>query len=335
MSDLRCIAIDMMGGDFGPRVTIPAVIQSLAAYPDLKVILVGDQVQIHEGLDASASRVRNRIVVHHSDEVVAMDEKPSTALRSKRDTSMRACLNLIAEGRAQACVSAGNTGALMAIGSHILKKQQGLIRPAICSAIPTLKGHSYLLDLGANIECNAENLCQFAVMGSSLAIAVDNIKQPKVALLNVGQEEIKGNAQVKEAAQLLQQNPDINYVGYVEGDMLFEGEADVIVCDGFTGNIALKTSEGVASFISKKITAQLSGSLRKKVLGWLALPFLSTIFKQLDARALNGATFLGLRGIVVKSHGNADAYSFSHAIGLALRMASYGLTESIDGKLKE
>lgn len=334
MSRSRCIAIDMMGGDYGPRVTVPAIIKSLTAHPDLKLILVGNQEKIHARLDASASGVRNRIVVHHADDVIAMDEKPSAALRSKRDTSMRACLNLVKEGRAQACVSAGNTGALMAIGSHVLRKQQGLIRPAICSAIPTLKGHSYLLDLGANIECSAEHLSQFAIMGASLASAVDNIKQPRVALLNIGQEEIKGNAQVKEAAQLLQQSPLINYVGYVEGDVLFEGDADVIVCDGFTGNVALKTSEGVASFISKKIKRQLRGSVQKKVLAWLAMPVLSAIFKQLDARSLNGAVFLGLHGIVVKSHGKADAYSFSSAISLALSMANCGLAETIDNRLQ-
>jgi glycerol-3-phosphate acyltransferase PlsX len=323
-----------MGGDFGPRVTVPAALKSLSEHPELLLTLVGDQKLIAEQLGGLKQKLLDRIDIYHTDEVIRMDDKPSAALRSKRDSSMRICLNLIKEDKAQACVSAGNTGALMALGSYVLKKQQGLNRPAICSTIPTLNGHSYLLDLGANVDSDAVNLLQFAIMGGALSRALDGRTAPKVALLNIGQEQVKGNSQVKEAAQLLQDCSHINYIGFVEGNGLFAGEADVIVCDGFAGNVALKTSEGAAVFIAKKISKGFSGSMTRRLLGWLVSPVLKSVYQQIDPRVFNGATFLGLQGVVVKSHGNADAFSFSRAIELALNGARSDIVEIIDQQFR-
>lgn len=321
-----------MGGDFGPGTTIPAAHFSLRKHPELKIILVGDQGLIDPYLQQIDARLRTRIEVRHASEVIDMDEKPAAAIRTKPQSSLRIGIELVKSREAHACVSAGNTGAMLALGSHILKRSQGLARPAICSALPTVTGHCHMLDLGANIDCTAEHLHQFAVMGSLLAKAVDNNRQPKVALLNIGAEEIKGTTLIKEAAQLMIENPMINYIGYVEGNTLFDGLADVVVCDGFAGNIALKASEGVAGFVAKKIQLESSRSPIKRVLAMMAAPIFRNVFRQIDPRTFNGASFLGLQGLLVKSHGNADLYGFSQAIEQALNAVQADIVRSIDSK---
>ncbi len=323
-----------MGGDFGPCVTVPAALKSLARHSELRAVLVGDQSLIQEHLSRTDGDLQKRFEIRHTTQTVSMDEKPSSALRGKRDSSMRVSIDLLKAGEVQACVSAGNTGALLAIGSYVLRKQAGLKRPAICSALPTLRGHSYLLDLGANVESDPESLHQFAVMGTLLARAIDGNANPSVALLNIGHEEIKGTSREKEAAQLLQDDPSVNYIGFVEGNSLFDGNADVVVCDGFTGNIALKASEGVATFIARKINQELKSTLTRRLLGLLASPVFAAIHRKIDPRTFNGASFLGLQGVLIKSHGNADDYGFSQAIDKALVAVRSQFVELIDDKFQ-
>jgi len=334
LTDSVTIAIDVMGGDFGPRITIPAAQVSLRSHPELRLILIGHQDQMFPYIQQLDNRSRSRIEIRHAPDVIDMDEKPATVLRGKPLSSMRVGIEAVKSGDAQAFVSAGNTGALLALGTYILKRAEGIDRPAICSAIPTVTGHCYMLDLGANVDSSPEQLHQFAVMGTLLAKAIDNNRQPKVALLNIGAEEIKGNSQVKDAAQLLQENPMINYSGYVEGNTLFDGIADVVVCDGFAGNIALKASEGVAGFVAKKIQVEASRSLMRKMLAFMSAPIFRNVFRQIDPRTFNGATFLGLRGVVVKSHGNADIYGFSQAIEQTLNTVKYEVVNRINSKFQ-
>lgn len=328
------IAIDAMGGDFGPRCIVPASIACLAEFPSLHLVLVG-QAPVLEELIARESGVdRRRLSVEHAAEVVAMDERPSQALRSKPDSSMRVALDLVRAGRAHACVSAGNTGALMALSRYVLKTLPGIDRPAMVTAIPTARGYCHLLDLGANVDCSAEHLYQFAVMGSVAAEAL-GLRSPRVALLNVGTEDIKGNQQVKLAASLLQQANGLNYIGYIEGDALYRGEADVVVCDGFVGNILLKSSEGLVAMIAARIESLFTENLGSRLVGALALPLLSRLKGDLAPSRHNGASFLGLQGIVVKSHGSAGAHGFQSAIRRAVIEVRENLPQRLHGRLED
>ncbi len=326
------IAIDAMGGDAGLDVTIPAALQALQAYRTLNLILVGDQDQIAARLQQEKSSLRERIRIQHASEKVEMDESPSSALRKKRDSSMRVALNLVKEGEAGACVSAGNTGALMATSRFVLKMLPGIDRPAICAALPTVRGTSYMLDLGANVDATPESLFQFAVMGAELVTAITEKESPSIGLLNIGEEEIKGNEVVKQAAELMVQS-DLNYYGFVEGDDIYKGTVDVVVCDGFVGNIALKASEGLAHMVSHFIRSGFGRNLLTKISGLVALPVLRAFRSRIEPRNYNGASLLGLRGIVVKSHGGTDIMGFSNAIRVAIAEVEHAVPEKIDAHL--
>jgi phosphate acyltransferase len=328
------IAIDAMGGDFGPHCIVPASIACLAEFPSLHLVLVGQTPLIEDLIARNPGVDRTRLRVEHASEVIAMDERPAQALRSKADASMRIALELVRDGRAQACVSAGNTGALMALSRYVLKTLPGIDRPAMVSAVPTQAGYCHLLDLGANVDCSAEHLYQFAVMGSVAAEAM-GVARPRVALLNVGTEDIKGNQQVKLAASLLQQAHGLNYCGFVEGDGLYRGEADVVVCDGFVGNILLKSSEGLAAMISARIEAMFKSNAGARLVGALALPLLRRLRAELAPARLNGASFLGLQGIVVKSHGAAGEDGFRSAIRRALTEVEENLPQRLHGRLED
>ena len=323
-----------MGGDFGAAVVAKAAVGYLDDNHDASLILVGEEQQITAELNKLNVKPYERLKIHHASQRVEMDEHPSQALRNKKDSSMRVAINLVKEGAADACVSAGNTGALMATARYVLKTLPGIDRPAITSSMPSIHGQTYMLDLGANIGCTSKHLLQFAVMGSVLATAIDEIKNPKVGLLNVGEEEIKGNEQVKEANEVLRQS-GLNYVGYVEGDDVYCGDVDVVVCDGFVGNVALKTSEGVAKIISHYAKQEFNRNLFTKLCGFLALPVLKAITQRIDPRRYNGASLLGLRGVVIKSHGGADAYSFQHAINIARLEAIKQVPKQIDVRIGE
>lgn len=311
------IALDAMGGDHGPKVVVPAAITVLAEQPELRLILVGDETLIGAELEKQRFVPNERLVVQHASQQVEMDELPSQALRGKRDSSMRVAINLVKQGRAGACVSAGNTGALMATARYVLKMLPGIDRPAIITELPTMKGHTHVLDLGANVDSTADNLFEFAVMGSVLASAVENKERPSVALLNIGEEEIKGNERIKEAARMLADS-ELNYVGFIEGDGIYRGEVDVVVCDGFVGNVALKTSEGVAQMIGHYIRQEFNRNLFTRVAGLICAPVLRAFKNKIDPRNYNGASLMGLQGIVIKSHGGADAVAFANAIGEAV-----------------
>lgn len=324
------IALDAMGGDFGPEVVVPAALSALNKNEDLNLILVGDQEKIESQLHSQSN---DRLSVYHASQIVEMDDPPAQALRSKKDSSMRVAINLVKEGHAQACVSAGNTGALMATARYVLHTLAGIDRPAINTTLPSIEGHTYMLDLGANVDCKAENLFQFAVMGSVLASAVDDIELPKVGLLNVGQEAIKGNDQVKEANVLLESS-SLNYVGYIEGDGIYCGDVDVVVCDGFVGNVSLKTSEGVSRLISDFAKKSFTKNLYTKMIALLATPIMNEFKGSIDPRRYNGASLLGLKGIVIKSHGSADAFSFENAISIAYIEAKKDVPTLIDKQLE-
>ncbi|HEX9803210.1 MAG TPA: phosphate acyltransferase PlsX [Gammaproteobacteria bacterium] len=326
------IAIDAMSGDHGPSVTVPASLRALEKYPELKLILVGDQQILGDELARHGGRTGERLELQHASQVVGMDEAPSSALRGKKDSSMRIAINLVKEGGAQACVSAGNTGALMATARFVLKTLEGIDRPAIITAIPTIRGHSHVLDLGANVDSPAEVLYQFALMGSVLTSAVDNNPSPTVGLLNIGEEEIKGNEQVKEAARLIAAS-GLNYIGFVEGDDINKGKADVVVADGFVGNVALKTIEGVAKMISHYLKQEFKRNIFTKLAGLVAMPVLNSLRRRIDPRAYNGASLVGLRGIVIKSHGSADVFSFTTAIGEAVLEVEKNVPEKIREQL--
>lgn len=331
--DKICIALDAMGGDHGPRVVVPAALDALAQCPSLHVILVGDEKALQSQVKAADPALSDRWSLHHAPEQVQMDDSPAVALRSKKHSSMRIAINLVKEGKAQACVSAGNTGALMAIARFVLKTLPGIDRPAIVYAIPVKAGeremgHMRMLDLGANVDCNGEHLFQFAVMGSVLARAVDNISQPRVGLLNIGAEAIKGSEAVKSAAQKLEASP-LNYVGFVEGTNMYQGIADVVVCDGFAGNVALKSSEGVAKMLVEYLRLAFTHNFYAKMIALLAMPVLRRVRARFDTSRYNGATFLGLNGIVIKSHGNAERESFKRAIMEALIEVDKNIPEKI------
>ncbi|MBX8483835.1 phosphate acyltransferase PlsX [Pseudomonas cichorii] len=327
------IAIDAMGGDFGPRNIVQASLACLTATPSLHLALVGQAPLIEELIARHSGVDRSRLHIVHASEVVTMDERPSQALRGKPDSSMRVALGLVADGQAQACVSAGNTGALMALSRLVLKTLPGIDRPAMVAAIPARSGYCQLLDLGANVDCSAEALYQFAVMGAVTAEAL-GVVSPRVALLNVGTEDIKGNQQVKQAAVLLQAARGINYIGFVEGDGLYRGEADVVVCDGFVGNVLLKSSEGLATMIVARMDELFRRSLMAKAVGVLAMPLLKRLQTELAPARHNGASLLGLQGIVVKSHGSASAQGFESAIQRALIEVRENLPQRLRGRLE-
>ncbi|MDR2196183.1 MAG: phosphate acyltransferase PlsX [Gallionellaceae bacterium] len=323
------IAIDAMGGDHGPTVTVPAAVQYLRKNPDDTIVLVGIPADIEAQLRASKMSLGSNLKIHPASEVVGMDESPQIVLRGKKDSSMRVAINLVKSGDVSACISAGNTGALMATARYVLKMLPGIDRPAIASFLPTNTGGEVcMLDLGANVDCTAEHLLQFALMGSTLVTAVDHKPNPKVGLLNIGSEDIKGNEVVKQAAELLQQS-DLNFCGNVEGDGIFKGEADVVVCDGFVGNVALKTIEGLAQMLGGFLREGFSQSFLTKLAALFALPVLKSFRKRVDHRRYNGATLLGLKGIVVKSHGSADTFAFLCAIERAAEEARGGMLNHI------
>lgn len=317
MDKLLCIAVDAMSGDRGWEAVVPAALDCLKRHSNLAFILVGDRAQLQQALAQHKAKESDRLRIEHASEVVGMSESPAKALRGKKDSSMRVAINLVHEGRAGACVSAGNTGALMATARFVLKTLPGIDRPAIISPIPASGGHTLMLDLGANAECTPEQLFQFAIMGSVLAGAVYEVENPRVGLLNIGSEEIKGNHQIRAAAQLLSSS-SLNYIGYVEGDDIYLGDVDVVVCDGFVGNVALKTSEGLGKLISQYLREEFSRNLLTRAAALCAMPVLKAFRERVDPRNYNGATFLGLQGIVIKSHGDADAVAFASAIETAL-----------------
>jgi phosphate acyltransferase len=326
------IAIDAMGGDHGPSVTVPAALAALQKDPTLKVILVGQREVLLEELARQRVSENSRLIVHHAPEVVEMDEPPAQALRGKKQSSMRLAIDLVKAGEAQAVVSAGNTGALMATARFVLKTLPGIDRPAIIYALPTANGHVHMLDLGANVDCTPAQLLQFAIMGAILVSAVDGKPRPRVGLLNVGQEDIKGNEVVKKAAELLRAS-HVNYVGYAEGDQIYLGDFDVIVCDGFVGNIALKASEGVARMFVQFIRQEFTRNWRTRLIGLIARPVLRAFGNRIDPRRYNGATLIGLNGTVIKSHGGADVLAYEHAIREALTEVNNRVPERIGREL--
>jgi phosphate acyltransferase len=316
MSGRMTLALDAMGGDHGPKVVVPAALSFLRKRDDMELILVGDRGVLEAALGSLDADLRARIHVRHASQVVTMDELPSQALRGKKDSSMRVAINLVKQGEAQACVSAGNTGALMATSRFVLKTLPGIDRPAIICPIPAAGGHTHMLDLGANADCTAEHLLQFGVMGSALAAAIHEIQSPRVGLLNIGEEEIKGTETVRDASQLLHDS-SLNYIGYVEGNDIFSGQVDVVVCEGFVGNVSLKTMEGVAKMISSYIREEFNRNWFTRLLGLIAMPVLNALKRRTDPRRYNGASFVGLQGIVIKSHGGADVVAFENAIRIA------------------
>lgn len=328
------IAIDAMGGDHGTRVTVPAAVAYLKKHPDDTVVLVGLPDAIEAELIILGFADRSRLRIHASTEVVGMDESPQSALRGKKDSSMRVAINLVKNGEASACVSAGNTGALMATARYVLKTLPGIDRPAIASFLPTVKGQVCMLDLGANVDCTAEHLLQFALMGSTLVSALEHKEQPTVGLLNIGSEDIKGNEVVKQAAELLQSS-DLNFYGNVEGDDIFKGVTDVVVCDGFVGNVALKTAEGVAKMMGGFLKEGFSQNWFTKLGALVSMPVLKAFKHRLDHRRYNGASFLGLKGIVVKSHGSADIFAFLCAIERAAEEARGGMLNHISDHVEK
>jgi glycerol-3-phosphate acyltransferase PlsX len=319
-----------MGGALGSAVTVPAVVSFLHRRPEAVVLLVGDQAALREQLKgADIGALEERIQVQHTNLSVWDDETPSSVLKNKRNSSMGLAIQAVAEGKAEACLSAGNTGALMALGLIFLKTFPGVSRPAICTTFPTVTGKTYVLDLGANVECTAEQLYQFAVMASATAKLVDQIEAPSVRLLNIGEEGAKGGEVVKRASALLADDKKINYSGFIEGDGIFQGYADVVVCDGFSGNIALKTSEGFARMIGNI----LEGAVSRNVIARLVFGFFKRSFKHLrshlDPSLYNGAYFLGLNGVVIKSHGNVSEEAFGHALDVAFQAATHNLPQAL------
>jgi glycerol-3-phosphate acyltransferase PlsX len=325
------ITVDAMGGDYGPEVTVPASIKALNTHPNLKLILVGESEMLQALLAQHPAKVGNRLTIHHASQQVSMDESPSQALRTKKDSSMRVAINLVKEKIAQACVSAGNTGALMATARFVLKTLPGIDRPAIITTFPTIHDNKQvrLLDLGANVDSYADHLYQFAVMGSVLVSQLEGVEFPRVGLLNIGQEEIKGNDQVKQTAQLLSESKAINYYGYIEGDKIFSGEVDVVVCDGFVGNVVLKTMEGVARLILDFAREEFKRTWYSRFAAFVGLPVLQRLKHRLDPGRRNGASLIGLQGIVIKSHGSANIMAFAQAIHEAVLEVEHDIPRKI------
>ena len=326
------VAIDCMGGDHGAHVTVPAALSVLRSDPDVSVLLVGRQDAIEPEVARGGGVPVDRVSVRHASQEVEMDEAPAAAMRGKKDSSMRVAINLVEQGEAAACVSAGNTGALMAISRFVLGMLPGIDRPAIATLLPTLTGHTYILDLGANVNCAPEHLLQFGIMCSELVRSVEGKVRPTVGLLNIGVEDIKGNDQVKQAAELMRAS-DLNFHGYVEGDDIYKGTTDIVVCDGFVGNVALKTSEGLAQMLATYLREEFGRNALTRLAGLVALPVINAFKHRVDHRRYNGASLLGLRGIVVKSHGSADPYAFEFAIRRAVEEARTGVLSHITARM--
>ncbi len=323
------VAVDAMGGDHGPSVTLAAALKFLEETPEARIIAVGQEAPLKAALSRLKSPALGRLALHVASEVVEMHEPPADALRKKKDSSMRVAINLVKGGVAQACVSAGNTGALMAISRFVLKTLPGIDRPAIAGQLPTRQGGVVtVLDLGANVNCSPAQLLQFAVMGTALVAAMDDIERPTVGLLNVGEEEIKGNELAKQTAELLRAS-GLNFHGNVEGNDIYKGTTDVVVCDGFVGNVALKASEGLATMLYEMLKAEFTRNLLTQAMALFAYPVLRAFKRRLDPRRHNGATLVGLRGVVVKSHGSADVLAFQHALRKAYKEAAHGILDRI------
>lgn len=324
------LAVDAMGGDHGVHITVPACLRFLDETADVNIVLVGDRDSIYKQIGDDLSRYSDRIDVAHASQVVGMDEAPQSAMRTKRDSSMRIAINLIKESKANAVVSAGNTGALMAIARYVLRTMEGIDRPAIAKLLPTVKGEVCVLDLGANVECAPEHLLQFGVMGAQLMRGVTGKVTPSVGVLNIGSEDIKGNETVKKAAEMLKQT-NLNFYGNVEGDDIFKGVVDVVVTDGFTGNVSLKTTEGVAKMIAFFLKEEFTRSWWTKIIALLSFPVLKRLKQRVDPRKYNGAVLLGLNGLVVKSHGGADIDGFYYA----LKQAHHEVDANVIGLLQD
>ena len=332
---MTVIAVDAMGGDHGPSVTVPASLDFLASDGESTLLLVGLKEPLERELARADSALRSRLEIVHASEVVGMDEDVRTAIRTKKDSSMRVAIDLVKEGKADAAVSAGNTGALMAISRFVLKTLPGIDRPAIATVIPTMRAtRTYVLDLGANVDCTAEHLLQFGIMGAMLVAAVEHKEKPLVGLLNIGAEDIKGNETVKRAAELLRAS-GLNFAGNVEGDDIFKGTCDVVVCDGFVGNAVLKAVEGVLQMMSRGLREEFSRTLLSKLSALAALPVLNAFRKRMDHRRYNGASLLGLRGIVIKSHGSADRYAFGQALERAVEEVRDGVPQRIERRMAQ
>ena len=325
------IAIDAMSGDRGADVVASAALDAVKENEALSLVLVGIRSELEALLHPGHSRIR---IVEDAD-VVRMNERPSHALRHKRNSSMAVALGLVRDGVAQGCVSAGNTGALMAFGRSVIRMYPGIERPAIAKLIPSLRGRCHVLDLGANVDSTAENLYQYALMGSLMASAICNQPEPRVALLNVGEEEIKGNEQVRLASHMLAQCDTINYIGYIEGSDLFRDVADVVVCDGFVGNIALKTGEGVAGLLIELLEQAFTKTFYGKCVGFFARPIIGRLLRLMDPSRHNGASLLGLQGVVIKSHGNANERAMLAAIRQAVREVELEVPSRINDRLDD
>lgn len=326
------VAIDAMGGDHGPHVTVPAAIEFLNRDAEVNIVLVGLSEVIEAELRALKVAVNPRLRIHHASEVVTMDDQPALVLRNKKDSSMRVAINLVKTGEANACISAGNTGALMAISRFVLKMLPGIERPAIASVLPTLTGHTYVLDLGANVDCSANHLLQFGIMGAMLVSAVEHKENPTVGLLNIGEEDIKGNEVVKQTAELLRES-HLNFYGNVEGNDIYKGTTDVVVCDGFVGNVALKASEGLAQMMATFLRNEFKRNWLTRLSALIAYPVLNAFKKRMDHRRYNGASLLGLQGVVVKSHGSADSFAFQFAIERAVEEVRNGVLRRINEQM--
>ena len=328
------IALDAMGGDRGPDVVVPAALAILERDDSVSLSLVGLPDTLDDARRVAGDQYGNRLRYVIATEVVAMDDHPADALRRKKKSSLRLAIQEVKDGMADACVSAGNTGALMATARYVLKTLPGIDRPAIISAVPGLNGPSFMLDLGANIDCSAQHLLQFALMGTVVAEDILDIEHASVGLLNIGQEEIKGNDVVREAGELLAQS-SLNYIGFVEGDDIFSGKANVIVSDGFVGNVALKTMEGVANLIESYLREEFYRNSLRKIQGLIAAPALKALRDRLDPRRYNGASLVGLNGVVIKSHGGADKFAFETAVNMAIIEARKGIPVQIEKLLED
>lgn len=327
------IAVDAMSGDAGAEVIVEASLQILQKYAHVHLLLAGDVNTLSRCLSVT-ELPEQRYTVIPSTDVVTMEDSAAVAMRQKKNSSMRVAINQVKDGKAAACVSAGNTGALMAISRFVLKTMPGIDRPAIIKTMPGIDGHTYVLDLGANVDCTAEHLLQFAVMGSTLASAVEDLPAPRVGLLNIGSEDIKGNEQIKQAATLLSES-DMNYIGFVEGNEIFSNRVDVVVCDGFVGNVALKTSEGLAKLVSHYLREEFKRTWLNKIIALVAMPVLKAFRSRIDPRKYNGASLVGLQGVVIKSHGGADAVAFANAMEIAIIESSKNVPSLIGERVQQ
>ena len=328
------IALDMMSGDHGTSSSAPAAIDSINKFNDIFLLLIGDEVQINSLLSQKIKKlegIKYRII--HTKEHISMNDDIVSAIRSKKKSSMRLAVNAVKNKEANACVSAGNTGALMALSKIILKTIPGIDRPAICGSLPTKTSQFHMLDLGANVECNAKHLYQFSLMGSALVQSLELNNKPVIGLLNIGSEEFKGNDTIKSAGQLISKS-NLNYAGFVEGDDMFSGKFDVVVADGFAGNIALKSIEGVAKVINHFIKTEFTKNMFTKLSALISLPVLKSVKQRVDPREYNGASLVGLQGVVVKSHGGADSYAFSQAINTAYYEVKNELLNKIESLIQ-